>query len=809
MFIPFFSFAQILEEVAPAGSEGLVVDANTNKPVPFSTAALMQPGNTLPLATMLVSDNGTFAFKASANTFYVRVSFLGYTTFVSDTFNLDVTNKTRKLKIKLSPTATQLNEVEVSGQKNYAQNNLDRKVYTIDKDLVAVGGSASDALKQIPAINLDQDNNVNMRGSDNLQILVDGRPSGMLGGDNQSGLEQLPASSIERIEVISNPSSQFDAAGTGGIINIVLKKNVQKGFNGNASVNVSTRNKYGANVGINAMYKKLNVFASYAIRDARNLMIGTLDRTATFVDTAFTLEQSSRNITKQTTHTFRTGGDYQLSKSASVTTSINFNRNDGSRDENIYYDNFLLQPNYPQQFVSQQLRTNAGNDWRWSYDIAAGFRKSFAAGKAEWNTDATYSRNARSDNQDATIKFFDGFRDFVESQSMLQNFKVGNGLQSLNTQSDVTWRATKKIKIDGGAKYFGRTSNNSLNQYESEFTNNNHILSASSTQFSFTENITAAYVMGLYSIGKVSVQAGLRNENTFNQFKYKDSESTSRSFNHFFPSVFFRYNSSATNEIGASYGKRIQRPNAEQQNPFTDFSDPQNIRVGNPNLVPELIHSFELSNKKIFSFTTLNTTLYYRYNQNHIQRFRKVTSDGFSVMTFINSAWRKDYGVEISATGDITKWWNVLLNVNFFNQEINAGNIEQNLGRKGFSWSTRMNNNFKLQKTLTAQLSGSYNSIMRGAQGQLQPVYSADVAIKKDWMKSKYSLTIGLADIFDTRIFQVRNTSTYFDFEFERKRDTRILTFTFNYRFGRFDDKQKQQRNNDKQNDRPGGEMDF
>ena len=148
MFTPFFSFAQIIGEGLSAGIEGLVVDANTNKPVPFSTAALMQPGNTLPLATMLVSDNGTFGFKASANTFYVRVSFLGYTTFVSDTFNLDVTNKTRKLKIKLSPTATQLNEVEVSGQKNYAQNNLDRKVYTIDKDLVAVGGSASDALKQ-------------------------------------------------------------------------------------------------------------------------------------------------------------------------------------------------------------------------------------------------------------------------------------------------------------------------------------------------------------------------------------------------------------------------------------------------------------------------------------------------------------------------------------------------------------------------------------------------------------------------------------------------------------------------------------
>ena len=216
-------YSQTLGEGGNGNIEGLVIDAKTNNPVPFSTAALMKPGNTLPLATMLVSDNGTFAFKASANTFYVRVSFLGYTTFVSDTFNLDVTNKTHKLKIKLSPTATQLNEVEVSGQKNYAQNNLDRKVYTIEKDLVAAGGSAADALKQIPAINLDQDNNVNMRGSDNLQILVDGRPSGMLGGDNQSGLEQLPASSIERIEVISNPSSQFDAAGTGGIINIVLK----------------------------------------------------------------------------------------------------------------------------------------------------------------------------------------------------------------------------------------------------------------------------------------------------------------------------------------------------------------------------------------------------------------------------------------------------------------------------------------------------------------------------------------------------------------------------------------------------------
>ncbi|MBK8848244.1 MAG: TonB-dependent receptor [Bacteroidetes bacterium] len=781
---------------------GMVVDAKSDSPIPFCAIALVNNDNKIE-KSVVADETGKFQIFHRLENFRLVIKALGYVTDTSKTIQALAVGVTDAGKFSLMPTNVNLKEVEVSGDKNYAQVSLDRKVFNVGKDITATGGTLADVLKQIPGLAINEDNRMNMRGSDNMQILVDGRNSAMLSGENQNAMDQIPAAAIERIEIITNPSSQFEASGNAGIINIVMKKNMERGLNGSASLSAGTREKYTAAFNINYLVNGINFFTSYNYRNARNLTIGDLQRSALLPDTIFYLDQQNYFIQQNRAHTIRAGIDCNLNKTTAFNFSITANPSVQQKSEDFAYynsDNNQILNNY-------QIRSNDIDENRFSYDATIGLKKTFKNKNQTLSADAIYSRNTNLNTTFASVDLYDADGTAQPLNSGNQLFQFGVNNYSINAQSDYSVQLTSNIKFDAGVKYIMRNLSNDLTQ-ASDFIFNGQAPYTLTNDFNFIENVNAVYAMLMLTDKKLSVQAGLRDEHTQNRFKRSDETIPGRTFNNLFPSLFIRYKSTPKSEWGVSYSKRIQRPSGDQQNPFVDFSDPQNLRVGNPRLMPELTHSFELSQRNLLNRLNITTTLYVRITNNNIQRFRKIDEQGNSIMTFVNANQRRDGGFEFSISGELKKWWNINFSSNIFYTEINAGNIEKNLGQNGPGWVIRMSNNLKLPKEYVFQLNGSYTGPMRGAQGMLRSNWAIDAGARKEWKRGKYGVALNVSDIFDTRIFRVINEGQNFLFEFSRKRDTRIITGTLSIRFGKMDMKKMKQQERQNQ-DRNQQEMEF
>lgn len=796
-FTSFLGFGQNVRMIT-----GVVVDAKNSQPIPFCAIALLSNENKIE-KTAVSDEAGQFQINHTLNNFRLVIKAIGYETDTTKIFTSTEKGSINLGNIALKASNIDLKEVEVAGEKNYAQVNLDRKVYNVGKDITATGGTLADVLKQIPGLAINEDNRMNMRGSDNMQILVDGRNSAMLSGENQNAMEQIPAAAIERIEIITNPSSQFEASGNAGIINIVMKKNVERGLNGSASISAGTREKYTAAFNINYMFKGINFFTSYNYRNARNLTIGDLYRSALLPDTSFYLAQHIYFIQENRAHTMRAGMDFNLNKTIAVNFSVTANPSIQKKSEDFAYYNSDI--NY--ELNNYQLRSNDVTEQRFSYDATIGLKKTFKTKNQTLSADAIYSRNQNDNTTFAYVDQFMADGQLLGLNSGNQLFQFGVNNYSINAQSDYSVQLTSRVKFDAGVKYIMRNLSNDLSQ-ASNFIFNGQLPYTLKNDFNFIENVNAAYAMLMLTEKKLSVQAGLRDEHTQNRFKRSDESIPGRTFNNLFPSLFIRYKSTPKTEWGISYSKRIQRPSGDQQNPYVDFSDPQNLRVGNPKLMPELTHSIELSQRNLLERLNITTTIYVRITNNNIQRFRKIDEQGNSIMTFVNANQRRDGGLEFSTSGEVKKWWNVNFSSNIFYSEINAGNIQRNLGQNGPGWVIRMSNNFRLPKEYVFQLNGSYTGPMRGAQGMLRPNWAVDAGARKEWQRGRYGVAINVSDIFDTRIFRVINEGQNFLFEFSRKRDTRIITGTLSMRFGKMDMKKMKQQERQNQ-DRNQQEMDF
>lgn len=788
-----------------ASISGKVLEYGTNLPIEFAAVSIYRlPKDTL-IGGMVTNAEGLFELeRLRPGKYKLSIAFMGYKPLLLDTIVLRREESRNMGIIHLQTNEKVLKEVTIETQQDMVKNTIDKKVFDAEKLAIANGGSANDVLTQVPTVSVDIDGNISLRGSGNVTILIDGRPSGMSGAGRAGVLSGIPASAIESVEVITNPSAKYDPDGMSGIINIVLKKNKLQGTNGNATVSAGTNNKYNGNVSYNFRKNKVNLYTNYSFRYNERYGRGDVNRTTFAGDSAVYLIQKNNSDNLNRNHSAKVGMDYNVSKLATLGFNLTVNYENKSEQEKLVNNS----ENEGKQLASAFNRyTNNPSDGL-SQDYNINYRQKFKKPQQLLSVEGNYSLN---NNQSTSIYQQENFWENYQEINPYWYYQNNNSKTDFSINSntiDFESPLFKNGKIESGLKntnriidndFYSETFNLNVNNFVSDDSLNN--------RFIYRENIYAAYTSYGQTLGKWSYKTGLRAEqaNTKSTLINNDSSFVNNYFN-VFPTAFINRKINDKQEIQLNYGRRINRPGTRQLSPFTDYSNPLILRVGNPYLNPEYTHNLEFTYLYNFKKINFSTTLFYRKTNGLIMRNISVNNFNQTIVTFTNLGSSENMGIETVSRIELYKWWNVSLNLNGFQTIIKGTNQDGEINTSNLSWNAKFLSNMLLKKGWSLQTSGSYNAKNIMAQGTILPMSQVDFALKKELLKSKGTLTLGVTDVFDQMRFRINTSGSNFSQEAERKRETRIATLTFNYRFGSgdFSPRKSKPKESDYKNDEGG-----
>lgn len=775
------------------------------------------------LKGMMTDSSGAFALDALPveTTLQLRATSLGFATLNKE-FRIPAAQPALSLgNLQMPKDKTQLAEVTVTTTKPFMTMDMDKKVYNTSRDIVSIGGTGLDVVKNVPGINVDVDGNVSMRGK-SPQLFIDGKPTILT-------LDQVPANTIETVEIISNPSAKYDASGGGaGILNVVLKKNRKTGYNGNLRAGVDSHEGINGGGTINYKTEKFNVSADVNARSAPDYTKGSINRQDFSTDPTVNLNQEQWDTANNKMIFAKLGLDYYLSKRTTLSASL-FAMHHGSEttsDINILADSIYSAGGS----VSSRSYENIFNKRSFNgRGVTLGFKHDFKKEKESWTADFNYfSGNADSKSQYQTDNYSDVSGSNIAS-STLQKIEGGGSDYNIIIQSDYTNPLTKAMTLEAGVRgaFQGRKNNNSNFVYD-DATAGYVLIPTAASNYKSQNNVLAAYGTLSGNVGKYSYKAGLRVESSgYNGTLLNSNETFS---NHFplslFPSLFIGRNLSDGQDIQLSYSRRVNRPNFFQLIPYTDSSNSLNITRGNPNLIPEFTQSLELSYlRKLFSKGTFMGTLYYKYTSNLITGYIETDIDAAGnstfINTYINASSSYSTGAEFTAQYAVNKWWDFNANVNIYKSKINldAATSSSSVQQDNFlTWFGKMNMNFRLPAGFSAQLTGTYQSksnlpVSTGnnqpgppdrqssaaAQGYISPYYFVDLAIKKDFYQGKLVASLSFNDIFKSRNQKQYTYSDYFTQHYSRLRNPQMLRLNFSYNFGNLETKHFDKKNNNVQ----------
>ncbi len=799
--------------------KGTVIDNKTKQPVQFATISLYKFKDSSLVTGVVATDKGSFELSSlSFGRYFMKVKFIGYKQMVIDTIAIrprapEVTIGV----IKLQSNSEQLGEVEVSTEKSTLQLGIDRKIFNVEKSIVSEGGSATDVLQSIPSVSVDIDGNISLRGSGNVTVLVDGKPSGITGSSRAAILQQIPASSIESVELITNPSAKYDPDGMSGIINVILKKNKLSGFNGSVTAGVGTNdqynedfniNKYNSSINLSYRNSKLNAYVNYGFRSNERAGSGLSNRYTFFADTAFYLNQKTRSLNKNVSHNAKAGIDFYLNDKNTLGFSVLYNTGTESSDQTTNYS----EANNLNVISGEYARDAKTSDAPTSVDYNLNYRKAFAKPKQELTFDGTYSTASSNDVENYSE------RDYVlkyasKNATPFKQNTTTNGTNSIaNIQLDYIQPLKNQMKWEAGAKTTLRNIQNDFVSQTYDYTNSEFVADTNlNNNFKYNENIYAAYATFSGTIKKFGYQVGLRGEaaNTVSTL-ITTHEKFSNDYFNLFPTVHLSEKFKKEQELQISYSRRINRPNTRTLNPFKDYSDPYNIRVGNPYLKPEYINSYELSYVKYWTKSVLTATAYYRQTNGIIQRLKTVTDSTLSFVTFVNLNSSKSYGVELISKNDLTKWWNITTSLNVFETKIDGNNVQADLQNNNFSYMLKFLSNMRVLKNMDIQLTANYMGPTATAQGEAEGMFTIDIGAKKEIFKNA-TLSLNVNDLTNSRRMKMKASDSNFTQTMERRRESRVATITFTYRFGKMSDSGKKSKQDKSNNgggfDGGGGDM--
>ncbi|HEY3249688.1 MAG TPA: TonB-dependent receptor [Ignavibacteria bacterium] len=781
---------------------GTIVDKANNQPKEGADVTLLREKDSSLVKGTSSDASGKFTLsELPPGRFLLRANLVGYNFAVVSGITINKDNPSITLDpIKLSQGETTTEEIVVEGEKSLIEFKPDRKVFNVSKNLTTQGGTLVDLLKEVPSVTVDQDGNVSLRGSEGVKIMINGRELGLEGRNRNTILEQIPANEVESIELITNPSAKFDAEGSAGIINVVLKKDKEQalGYNGNIGLNVGTGDKYGGQFSFSLKKDKINLYGNYNYNLRNSTNSGFSDRFYLTNPSLGEIYQEVSGKGRGKSHLAKLGLDYYFDQMSTLGLTASFRKNDRTNGSVSFNKEYDLSNN----LVKDNFTTSNDADKGYTFDINANYMLRFKTPQRVFSMDFSYSR----DNDDETEENYDTYITPVNNTPPKRNEYSKEIRDAFSGKIDYAHPFSKDIKLEAGYKgtYSKRDNDFSIDTFD--YNQNQFVTDLNQTnRFVHKEQVHGFYGIYTQQLGDFGFSLGGRVEYTNTKGELVTTNQLfNRSYINFFPSASISQKITKTTEVQLSYARRINRPRQRQLNPFRSLMSANNYSEGNPNLNPEFTDAYELNFIQFFPWATITPGIFYRYTKDEISRTRTLLDSVLTLSTFVNLNKSKSYGGELIVSSQPAKFLNINGTFSYFRTEVDASNLQTGLTNGASTWSARGMSTFVLPADLSLQLSYFYTGKRVTANGTMDPFQSFDAAVKKDLFDKKLSLTLRASDIFKTAKFVVNFDDIDFREYSERVRDSRGLFFNITYTFGQQDKKQRDKRkkdNNEEEND--------
>lgn len=724
--------------------------------------------------------------------YYLTISAAGMAAYKSDFIEITDEKAPAPLgTIVLKESVKELDAVSVSAKKPFIEQKIDKMVVNVDAAVTNVGATALEVLEKSPGVTVDKDGAIALKGKQQVLVMMDGRPTYLGPNELANLLRSMPATSIETIEIMTNPSAKYDAAGNSGVINIRTKKNKQRGFNGSVTLNYGQGKYWKTNNSFNLNYRtgKFNFFANGGYskwNGFQNLDINRKFKNPATGDITAIFESETRMRNISDNYTLKLGTDYYLSKKTTIGFVVSGFYN--PEQFSSLSTSFLQNANAVTDSI---VYAESANNNKWKNGTAnLNLRHQFDSTGKELTADLDYVSYNSQSKQNFTNSTFDQNWGKLHEEVLRGDLPVNINIYS--GKVDYSQPIGKEMKLETGVKSsYVETDNSAL--YYNLIDNGESVDLSKTNKFSYKENINAVYVNFNKQFKKLGVQAGLRYEHTnIKGLQYGNpvnaDSSFSRSYGSLFPSVFLSYKASKNHQWGLNYGRRIDRPAYQDLNPFLFFLDNYTYQSGNPFMRPQFTNNGELSHTyKGFLTTTLNYSYTTDFQTETFEQAKLSTGEE-SYATIVrqgNIGVRHNAGVAVSAQVPVKKWWMAILytNVNYskFSGEING----EMLNVEATNFLVNINNQFKFEKGWSAELSGWYRS--RGIEGQIviQPLSQVSLGVTKQVLKGKGTVKFNVRDVFYTQKVKGEINFENTMAKFYNVRDSRVANISFVYRFGK------------------------
>tara|TARA_R110000764_G_scaffold30320_2_gene70438 strand:+ start:10477 stop:12987 length:2511 start_codon:yes stop_codon:yes gene_type:complete len=808
----------------PIKITGTVLDQETDQPLEYATLVLQNVRNPDKVTGGITDANGKFEVETAPGNYNVSVEYISYKSYKLENQNLRSSKDLGVIRLALD--VSQLAEVEVVGERTTVELRLDKKVYNVGSDLTVKGGSVTDVLSNVPSVSVDVEGNISLRGNESVRILINGKPSA-LSGLSPEALQQLPADAIEKVEVITNPSARYDAEGTAGILNIILKQSKTAGVNGSVNVYTGHPETYGGSLSLNLRRDNFNIFTNTTYRYRSGPGNALFDQ-ENFDSNGNTLSyQNEIRDYQRKDKSFNTNVGFELffSETSSITNSLVFSKSNGDNTVNVDFSNFDAN----RAPTIQRNRFTVEDEFEEEVQYSLNYQKKFEKEGHTLTFDYQYSKGVDDENS-IIEEVILGDNIALDTERTIDNQTQVSQL----VQMDYVLPFGKDDQSQFELGYRGTFNNNNtdfdfgIQQQNGDFTSDPNF----SNELNYKEYVNAAYTQLGTKFNKFSILGGLRMEASDIGIELVNTnELTNKDYVNWFPSIFLGYEFSEKEQVTLSYSKRLRRPWSRFINPFPSRSSNTNLFQGNPDLDPTFTDSYDLGYLKRWDKFTFTTSGYFNRSTGVFQFVSRETGDFVTienpddpqnpivvpvqVRSPINLATEERMGMEFTTTYTPKRNWRLTWNLNAFQRDLKGDftyinsqdeEIVQNFDANNFSWFTRFSAKIPLPGKIDFQTNFFYMGPSEDAQNTNKGMLSSDLGLSKDILKDKGSLTLNVGDIFNSRkrITDTRteNVATYSEFQWRQRQ----ITLSFQYRFN-----QPQNKNDRNRQGRSGGgeDMDF
>jgi len=767
---------------------GKVFNDETKGPVEYANVMIVSKRDSSKVYGNVTDENGIFKIeKVRPGRYSLDVQFMGYAKKHVDQIMVRPNAKTFDTgEIYLTPELVNMDEVIVEADRVAVAFQIDKKIISVGSQAVSASGTAVDVLENIPSVNVDIEGNVSLRGSENFTVLVDGRPTIL---EPNEILQQLPASKIENIEIITNPSAKFDPEGVAGIINVIMKKNKLEGISGIVSTNVSNNGSYGGEAMLSYRNHKYAAILSADYNNREFSGERTMERIMTRGDgSTFTTNSEGGMSFGRDPYSIRGGIEYYPSDMDVVSFTTTFGNRNRDRDSEMMYEEMSSIDNIKTEYLSTDKSSRGGDYLGLSMDYQHKFNNDGheILGQVNFNT---------RDGEDVDLNYMEDINEIITEGRKSTESGPSNDLR---IKMDYTWPINKTDKFEAGIQTQFNTSEEENDVYYYNILSGEYdFQDLFSHVANYDKNIHSVYSIYSTARGRLGLQAGLRGEYT-DRLVELIGEDESYSIERFdlFPSAHMSWQQAEKTQFMGSYTRRIHRPRGHYMEPFVTWRDAYTVQQGNPDIEPEYIDSYEMAFLQYFgNKNMLSMEAYHRKTNNKIERVQSVYEDYEDVImrTVANVGEDYTFGMEFMLRMNMTKWWTFNLMGNLYDYRIEGEYDEVYFNNSSYNWNMRFNSDFKLKTGTTLQVNSMYNSPTVTAQGERDGSYMVNAAIKQNFMKNKLTATIQVRDIFGTGTRE-HTTDTVNLYSYHRmEREAPIISLNLRFNFNNF--KEKKSRN--------------